>query len=271
MTPQGRKSYIFRIFFALVLAFDSVAVWVISADIKYNNQLTPHEGLFQALYPLSIGAAAIITSLLFERNLRPLALKLPAGKYTGQAILYAFLFTLAPFMLNLLLHLTALNTPLTINNNLVLIGLPIFILLALAEELMWRGFLYTQFSRFLSFPATSISIGLIWAAWRYPAIIHTHLFYSDRPLYFVLPSITFVAVFLSLIYCYLRKVSGSIWPSILLHATINWLFYAFIQPLEKSGYNWSLFFMNNIGILYVMAIMTGGLYFYAVAGAEKKV
>ena len=271
MPTQANSPHIFRLFFAFLLGFDSAAVWVIYADLHYNNQIPIQDFWFLALYPLSIGLSAVIIALFFSGNLKALSLKLPQGKFMGEALIYALVFTLAPFLLNLLLHLTGLIKQPSVYTELALLGLPIFLFIAIFEEIMWRGFLYTELSRFLNFPAVCLTIGLISALWHYPVIIHTRLMYSDRPLLFALPMFTIIATSSSFVYCYLRKLSGSIWPCVLLHAGTDWIFYTLIQPMEHAEYTWSPYFMSNIGVLYVLVMLIAGMYFYITGKSGKKI
>lgn len=270
MALENKPRYL-RIFFALLLGFGGAGAWVWYTDKVFDNHVPFLDFPFQALYPLSIGAAAVITSLLFAQSFKPLALQIPAAKYWLRAAGFAVLFTVAPFVLNLLLHLTGLASPPSIYLQLLVVGFPIFFGLAIGEELMWRGFLYTELSRFMDFTSTCVTTGILWAFWHYPVIIHTHLLYADRPLYFAVPMFTALAVFFSFIYGYLRRVSGSVWPCILLHGLSNFILCVFIEPLEKPEYKWSPLFINDIGILYVTMVMIAGLYFYISVKQQKKI
>lgn len=85
------------------------------------------------------------------------------------------------------------------------------ILPPIAEEIMFRGFLFTslraKFNFWLATVITSILFGI------------AHLqFGSDAPLLWVAAIDTFV---LSCFLCYLRERTGSLWPPILLHAIKN--------------------------------------------------
>lgn len=89
----------------------------------------------------------------------------------------------------------------------VLIFIALVILAPLAEELLFRGFLFFGLRRRLPFWATSVVVSLLFA------FVHGQVNVG-------------VDVFaLSLVLCYLREKTQSLWPAILLHAFKNGLAY----------------------------------------------
>ncbi|MGH7196229.1 MAG: lysostaphin resistance A-like protein [Candidatus Saccharimonadales bacterium] len=86
---------------------------------------------------------------------------------------------------------------------LVLIFVALVVLAPLAEELLFRGFLYRGLRRRLSFiPATLVTSLLF-------AVAHAQL------------NVGLDVFALSLVLCYMREKTDSLWPGILLHATKN--------------------------------------------------
>jgi membrane protease YdiL (CAAX protease family) len=82
----------------------------------------------------------------------------------------------------------------------------------LAEEFLFRGFLFSNFRKYMKLPAAIILTSLLFAA--------PHLLESAQPgsLLWVAGIDTFT---LSVVLCYLREKTGNLWPGILLHALKN--------------------------------------------------
>jgi membrane protease YdiL (CAAX protease family) len=98
-----------------------------------------------------------------------------------------------------------------VGSQLGLVFLSLVVLPPIAEEIMFRGFLFTSFRQKFRFRyavvATSILFGI------------AHLqFGSGAPLLWVAALDTFT---LSVVLCYLREKTGSLWPSIMLHTLKN--------------------------------------------------
>ena len=90
--------------------------------------------------------------------------------------------------------------------------LSLVILPPLAEELFFRGFLFTSFRRHMKLPIAILLTSLLFAV--------PHLLESKQPgsLLWVAGIDTFT---LSLVLCYLREKTGSLWPGMLLHGIKN--------------------------------------------------
>lgn len=246
-----------KVITAILLAYGCALAWVIYADVVYNNQVAIEDFAFSSLYGISLALSAIAAALLYDKNVKSLALRKCKWKYIGLGIGIAVFAIFIPFLLNLLAKVTGLQTEPKFDMELLIGGLPIVLILALAEEVMWRGILYSELSKKYNFAKTSIIIGLLWALWHYPVIIHTKFIYADRPLWFVLPAFTAMVVSGSFVYNYLRRISGSIWPCVFLHAGVNYLVFGIIEPLEKAQSANAMYFMNDIGVFYVLVFVAG--------------
>lgn len=94
---------------------------------------------------------------------------------------------------------------------LALTFVSLVILPPLVEEFIMRGFLFTSFLKKFRFAVAAVLTSIIFAL--------AHLqFGSGAPLLWIAAIDTFI---LSLIMCYMRYRSGSLWPSITLHALKN--------------------------------------------------
>ena len=96
-------------------------------------------------------------------------------------------------------------------------------LFAFGEELGWRGFLVPELAKLTNFSNTVLISGLIWAFWHFPLIFFAaELFeFSETPLWFAVPSFTLIIVIVSVVFTWLRLMSGSVWSAVILHASHN--------------------------------------------------
>lgn len=106
---------------------------------------------------------------------------------------------------------------------LLLTALSLVVLPPLAEEILVRGFLYTSLRKYLRFGWAALITSLIFAAAHLPEGG------SAGPLYIAALD-TFT---LSVVLCYLREKTGSLWAGILLHALKNGL--AFVSLFIIGG------------------------------------
>jgi membrane protease YdiL (CAAX protease family) len=249
-----------KIIVAILLGFLCALVWMLYGDIVFVNKTPTEHFEFHGFYPLGLGLSAIITVYLFDRNFKSLALRKPLLKDMGIGAIMAVMLTIVPFGLSLFLYLTGFSKTPQLNPAYMLVAFAVFIFVSIGEELMWRGLLYTELSKLFTFRTTSILIGVLWSVWHYPLIVHTRFLYSDRPAWYSVPMFTIAVTASSFIYNYLRKVSGSIWPCVLLHTLENWLFFSIIAMLERPEYKWSTFFMSDIGIIYVLSAIAGAIF-----------
>lgn len=94
---------------------------------------------------------------------------------------------------------------------------------ALGEEAGWRGYMMPKLEELFGIRKAVLIGGLIWGIWHYPAIAAGHGYgtgYRGAPwtgfLVFTLATVAYGAVM-----TLLTKKSGSIWPTVFLHAVNN--------------------------------------------------
>jgi membrane protease YdiL (CAAX protease family) len=92
--------------------------------------------------------------------------------------------------------------------------------LALAEELGWRGYLQPRLA-FLGERAAMLVVGLVWAAWHVPYIVLTPYYHADGSRWIVLPLFTATVIAFSFLIGRLRMMSGSVWPAVVAHFAHN--------------------------------------------------
>ncbi|MFL6634299.1 MAG: CPBP family intramembrane glutamic endopeptidase, partial [Massilia sp.] len=102
------------------------------------------------------------------------------------------------------------------------------------EELGWRGFLFPRLLVRFGFNGACLIGGLIWAVWHYPGLIWGHYNAGTNPV-FAVSCFTLSVLALSFISGWLRLRSGSIWPSVLLHASHNLIVQAIFDPMTADA------------------------------------
>ena len=106
--------------------------------------------------------------------------------------------------------------------DLTLTAISLVVLPPLAEEILFRGFLFTGFRTAWKFLPAALLTSILFA------IGHLQ-FGSGAPLLWVAAIDTFV---LSLVLCYMREKTGSLWPGILIHAIKNGLAFSALFLLK---------------------------------------
>ena len=93
----------------------------------------------------------------------------------------------------------------------------------IAEEFLFRGFLYTGMRKRLNFIPATIVVSLIFAS--------LHLFASSEGLLWIAGIDTLL---LSLVLCYLREKTGNLWASIFVHMFKNGIAFIFLYVITTN-------------------------------------
>lgn len=244
-----------KIGFAVLLSLAFVMTGMLFAG--YYLHLGPTHDSIRAngIYAAAIGMSAFIAAFVYDKNFQSLGFKTAKIKYLSRALLVALLICWLPYGLNLLAETTIISGSASINPAWVVAGLPIALLLGALEEMMWRGFLLTNFLKIYGFRKSSLYIGLISAVCQYPLIIHTRFMYADIPWWFSLPMFTILMISLSFVINYFRILSKSITPGILIQAVCMYTFHVFIAPTETARHDASIFFLHDTGLFYILAVV----------------
>jgi uncharacterized protein len=106
-------------------------------------------------------------------------------------------------------------------------------LLALGEEIGWRGFLVPKLSKIFSFRTTAILSGLIWAIWHYPVVIAGG-YNGGTPILYSIVCFTLLMICISVPLAWLRLKSGSLWTGVIFHASHNLFILDLWNPLTQD-------------------------------------
>ncbi|MCT4663586.1 MAG: CPBP family intramembrane metalloprotease [Tissierellales bacterium] len=233
---------------------------VISSGSIYGN-----EGyVFFVMWVPTI--AAVVTKLIWDRNLRGFGLGIGKAKYT-----------LVAYMLPLIAGIIVYGSVWTIGIGgvnfewiridgaydlfkFLIMGVIMSSISAMGEEIGWRGFLVPELFKKYSFFKTSIIMGLIWNIYHYPVLLFSD--YNNGVS--VLSSLVFftLSIFgVCFIATYLRIKSGSVWPAIILHASHNYFVQAVFDPMTIDR-GMTKFFTTEFGLGLALVYVIMGIYFW---------
>ena len=205
----------------------------------------------------SPGIAAIITALIFFRSIKGFGWRPGKIKYLAMA------FSL-PIGVNLISYglfwLFGLGTY-TGNWSDIILGVLIGVnslILALGEEIGWRGFLVPQLAKITTFIWVAVISGAIWSLWHFPLMIMgTYL--AETPLWWSLPIFFLGGLLLSVVYAWLTIKSGSLWPAVFYHGIDNSILIRF-SPL--AGGDLSTYYVGEAGIITLMVLFIFAFIFW---------
>lgn len=93
-------------------------------------------------------------------------------------------------------------------------------LVALGEEIGWRGFLFPALTGSMGAARASLLTGIVWATWHLPGLLWAG-YNSGGPMLLSVVCFSATIVCLSVIAGWLRHRSGSVWTGVALHASHN--------------------------------------------------
>jgi len=200
--------------------------------IVSTGTLSVDNGQWITILMWAPGVAALVTTLLFQGNLKGLGWQPGNAKYlfTGY-----FIPVIAGFIVYSCLWLTGLGkfSSVTFINQLstdsflyalfYMSTVGVFWysgVTALGEELGWRGFLAPQLMSFAGYTKTVLISAVIWSFYHYPILLFSD-YHSAAPTWFAFIMFTISIIAISFVAVWLRMKSASVWPAVLLHASHN--------------------------------------------------
>jgi len=198
--------------------------------------------------------AGIVTSLIFQRSLRGMGWRFGNLKY--YVIAYGVVW---------LLGLGAVDTNALGGNWIVKIlgsltgGVLLAAILAVGEEIGWRGLLVPQLARLTPFARTALISGIIWGIWHIPLIIGGG-YSSGAPIWWAIACFMVLIVGMSFPFAWLRLASGSIWPAVLMHAVHNTFIQSVLDEITVDT-GPTEYFTTEFGLaLAIMGVIVGVLF-----------
>jgi membrane protease YdiL (CAAX protease family) len=189
-------------------------------------------------YPIALmwcpGFAALITSLVYNKNLRGFGWGWGDTRYQASAYLIPILYALVAYGSVWLLGLGGIDDSFSRNwLSWLAFGTLLGCFAALGEEIGWRGFLVPRLAGLTSFTNVSLISGAIWAVWHMPLILFAD-YNGGTPGWYSLTCFTVMVVASSFVYAWLRLKSRSVWTAMLFHASHNFWIQGFFNPLTTD-------------------------------------
>jgi uncharacterized protein len=203
------------------------------------------------------GIAALFTQLLFTRSIRNLGWTIPESKYLVFGYLTPLVYVMTVYGLVWLMGMGPFNPegfvkfiapayPLIQNQpTSIALIMGLFIVSTydvlmtsfrtLGEEIGWRGLLVPELAKRYSFTTTSLISGAIWAIWHFPVLLFGTYNNAGAPLWFGLICFTVLVLGISFAINWFRIKSGSLWTTVLLHASHNIFIQAVFTPMTGSA------------------------------------
>jgi len=254
------------------------------STIFYVKIIAGGEGYAPWVLPLMLcpSVSAILTKLIFDRNLKGLGWKPGPAKWLGLAYLLPILYGAVVYGIVWLVGLGGFTTDVvtemasglgmaesSVGQMVVvytlLMGTFIFLRGALpgafGEELGWRGFLFPELHRMTSFTTASLISGVVWALFHLPPILFSD-YNSTAPIAFQVVVFFISTIANTFVYNWLRAKSGSVWPAVLLHASHN-VFVSHVYDPLMTRYPLTDFFVTEFGLGMLVINVLMALYVWA--------
>ncbi|WIG38596.1 CPBP family intramembrane glutamic endopeptidase [Bacillus toyonensis] len=137
----------------------------------------------------------------------------------------------------------------------------------MGEEMGWRGYMLTRLVD-AEFSRPILISGLIWATWHVPIVI-AGLYVEGTSVFLSVLGIYFCIVPFSYITAYLRLITGSVWPSVIIHTTWN----AIIQgPFARATTGYQLeIWIGEAGLITALIISITAIIVYRIIRFTKRV
>jgi membrane protease YdiL (CAAX protease family) len=247
------------------------------STIFYVLIITGGEGIDPWVLPLMMcpAVSAILTKLIFDRNLKDLGWKPGPAKWLGLAYLLPILYGAVVYGIVWLARQGGFTTEVVagVASELgmsdaspvqmvvvyaLLMGTIVFLRNSLpgafGEELGWRGFLFPELQRMVSFTTASLIGGVVWVLFHLPLILFSD-YNSTAPRAFAVVMFFISAIALTFVHNWFRARSGSVWPAVFLHASHNIFFLNVYDPL-MARHPLTDFFVNEFGVgLMVISVL----------------
>ncbi|MBN1985376.1 MAG: CPBP family intramembrane metalloprotease [Prolixibacteraceae bacterium] len=259
------------IFLASLLIF-TTAVSVLSSFITNQN-------LWSVLIMWTPGLAALLVSFITKRSLKQIGWKLSlkwmlAGwlfpvVYATVAYSAVWIFSFGDVPNPTFLERARLTLGIDSGSDSIVIISAFFYItvvnllpaavMALGEEIGWRGFLVPELTAWIGLKKAGWISGIIWGVWHLPGILTGNYAQQGTPLWFQLTCFFILVISTAIILAWLRMKSGSILPAVIFHATHNGVVQMFYNriTIDTGNTNW---FTGEFGFALVPVLILISIY-----------
>lgn len=231
------------------------------------GSLGTHGGLYVLALMWCPGVSALITRLVFQRNVRGQGWRLGAPRWLGLAYVLPILYAIPAYGFVWLAKLGGfdLSRFKTGIVTFVVLGSLQSLLSATGEELGWRGFLVPTLAKTMPFGRVAVISGAIWAAWHVPLILFAD-YNSGTPSWYGVPCFAIMVIAIAIPAAWLRLRSGSVWPAAILHASHNLWVQAFFDrvTVDTGPTRW---LTGEFGAMLAITIGVTGWVFWRARGS----
>jgi membrane protease YdiL (CAAX protease family) len=244
-------------FLVLTFALSSI-FYVLFAHAK---TLSLGGGLYVGLLMWCPGISALITRLVFQRNVRGEGWAWGSTRYELAGYALPIAYAACAYAAVWIFDFGGVDLGRFKTNavGFVTLGLVSNLAFALGEELGWRGFLVPKLAERLSFTGTAVVSGIIWASWHMPLIIFAD-YNGGTPTLYSIACFAVMVVGISFPMAWLRLRSGSLWPAALLHASHNLFIQGFFDVVTVDT-GITKYLLSEFGaVLALTAAITGWLF-----------
>jgi len=248
-----------------------IAVFALSTPFYVVNIITSTngDGISILLGELAIGAlmwmpavAALVTTFIHQRNIRGLGWAPGKFKYLALGYLLPIVYAAIAYGIVWVTGLGAYDGTVAAEGDglagflskALTLGVLQAALLALGEEIGWRGLLVPQMARLTTFTRTALITGLIWGLWHVPLILFGD-YNAGTPWWYALLCFTVLVVGMNFAFTWLRLASGSIWPTVVMHASHNLIIQGVFDKLTADTGNTAFFTTEFGAMLAILGIV----------------
>jgi CAAX protease family protein len=231
LMPDSKTFRETAIFLVLTFGISSVFYYLIAR----SGTVYDSGGVYIYGLMWSPGVSAIITSLIFRNRLVDLGFTRCRIKYILISVILPIVYASVIYVPVWLFGHGAINPYYKFDavNLLILNGLIFAPLLALGEEIGWRGFLTPRLVNSFGFVKGSLVCGVIWYIYHVPVIISAD-YRGGNSLWFSLVCFAILVISITFLFNWLRIKSGSIWPAVVLHACHNLFIQGFFDKITAD-------------------------------------
>jgi membrane protease YdiL (CAAX protease family) len=202
-------------------------------------------------------AAAVITALIFQRNLRGFGWGPGKIKYLVYGFAIPFVYTSIAYAFIWITGLGRLSSTGGLLDSIIngaTLGVLQAIILVLGEEIGWRGMMTPQLAKLTSFNKTALIGGVIWGLWHVPIIMFGG-YNNGAPVWYSMLAFFILIISMNFVFTWLRLASGSIWPAVIMHAVHNVFIQSVYEPLTENA-GMTQYFSDEFGaVLAVIGII----------------
>lgn len=271
----------------LYSAASIAALWVLMVSFRFGFHIK--EWLVVTLAMWTPGLLSISWRLVFKEGFRDVGWRIGKGRYWAWAYFLPLGFGVASYGLALALQKATIfhglaeqpmlgvvyfKVPWWFNDASVgvllaqrlvavaLIGMLPSFLLALGEELGWRGYLLPRLVQ-TGCRRPVLMSSAVWAVWHLPLLLLTA--YGHGPTSVVLHTV--LILLLGAFIGWLRLVSGSVWVAAMAHASFNGFVQCFFAPSFVGNDTW--LWVGDYGVLTLIpyGLLTAWVYWARAAHA----